>query len=120
MQTPASTIPFWPRSMRVLPSKNTTPLRLNPDIASNMSSMHNEILDAHDRITKQFLELEGEWGKLLKHATNLAGKISPVASKVTTLGGEIDGLKNLSKSLTSAESALELSVAGGSESSEEE
>ena len=56
----------------------------------------------------------------MKHATNLAGKVSPVASKVTTLGGEIDGLKNLSKSLTSAESPLELLPASESESSEEE
>ena len=34
-------------------------------IASHMSSMHNEILDAHDRITKEFIELEGEWAKLM-------------------------------------------------------
>lgn len=89
-------------------------------IASNMSSMHNEILDAHDRITKEFIELEGEWGKLMKHATNLAGKVSPVASKVTTLGGEIDGLKNLSKSLTSVESTAELPAPSEGDSSEEE
>ena len=56
----------------------------------------------------------------MKHATNLAGKVSPVASKVTTLGGEIDGLKNLSKSLTAAESAAELPAPSEGDSSEEE
>jgi len=75
-------------------------------IATNMSSMHNEILDAHERINKQFTELETNWGKLQNHAKNLSANISPVASKVTTLGGEISGLRQLSKSLSSAEAGI--------------
>jgi hypothetical protein len=59
-----------------------------------MSSMHNEILDAHERIIKEFIELESSWGTLQKHADNLSGKISPVASKVAALGGELEGLDN--------------------------
>ena len=72
-------------------------------IATNMSAMHNEILDSHERITKEFAELETNWRILQNHAKNLSGNISPVASKVATLGGEISGLRQLSKSLSSTE-----------------
>ena len=89
-------------------------------IASNMSSMHNEILDAHERIAKDFTDLEVEWGKLKKHATNLSGKVSPVASKFAALSGEIGGLRRLSKSLTSAQPSTELLDSNKIETSEEE
>lgn len=69
-------------------------------IASNMSSMHTEILAAHERIAKEFSELETEWGKLSNHAKNLTGKVSPVAAKVSALSGEVSGLRTLSSSLT--------------------
>jgi len=36
--SPASTIPFWPRSQRVLFAKYTTPLRLNPSGVENVIS----------------------------------------------------------------------------------
>ena len=89
-------------------------------IATNMSSMHNEILDAHERIAKDFTDLEVEWGKLKKHATNLSGKVSPVASKFAALSGEIGGLRQLSKSLTSAQPSTELLDSNKIETSEEE
>jgi DNA recombination protein RmuC len=76
-------------------------------IATNTSSMHNEILDAHERIVKEFIELESSWGTLQKHANNLSGKISPVASKVAALGGEIGGLRQLSKSLSSTQTTTD-------------
>jgi DNA recombination protein RmuC len=74
-------------------------------IASSMSSMHAEILAAHERITKEFSELETEWGKLSNHAKNLTGKVAPVAAKVSTLSGEISGLRRLASSLTATEGA---------------
>jgi len=72
-------------------------------IASNMSSMHTEILAAHERITKEFNEFETEWGKLSNHAKNLTAKVAPVAAKVSTLSGEISGLRSLASSLTATE-----------------
>lgn len=72
-------------------------------IASNMSSMHTEILAAHERITKEFNEFETEWGKLSSHAKNLTAKVAPVAAKVSTLSGEISGLRSLASSLTATE-----------------
>ena len=78
-------------------------------IATNMSAMHNEILDSHERITKEFAELENNWGILQNHAKNLSGKISPVASKFATLSGEISGLKQLSLGLSPTESRALLS-----------
>ena len=72
-------------------------------IASNMSSMHTEILAAHERITKEFNEFETEWGILSSHAKNLSAKVAPVAAKVSTLSGEISGLRSLASSLTATE-----------------
>jgi DNA recombination protein RmuC len=69
-------------------------------LATNMSKMHNEILDAHLRVANEFERLEADWKVLSSHANNLSGKIAPVASKITNLGGEIKSLEQLGRAFS--------------------
>lgn len=69
------------------------------NIASTMDSMHNEILDAHQRILNEFNALESQWQTLFKHANNLTNNVGPVQTRLASLGNEISGLDRLSKQL---------------------
>ena len=89
------------------------------NIASTMSSMHNEILDAHKRILNQFKEAEAVWQTLYRHANNLTAKVGSVQTSLTTLGAEIGNLERLSKSLPSADDEGGLLEEGGEEESSE-
>ena len=73
-------------------------------MAQNMSNMHNEILDAHLRVQKNYEDFEDKWKKLTKHLTNAMKQHK-----------ETEGAMNLMDTEISALSALDKSIGQGSE-----
>ena len=68
-------------------------------MAQNMSSMHNEILDAHLRIKKSFDEFEEEYKKLSNHLKNAVSKRDEVTALKEKLSLEITGLSSIDNSI---------------------
>ena len=68
-------------------------------MAQNMTSLHNEILDAHLRIKKSFGEFDDEYKKLSNHLKNAIGKRDEVTALKEKLSSEIDGLSSIDKSI---------------------
>lgn len=68
-------------------------------MAQNMTSLHNEILDAHLRIKKSFGEFDGEYQKLSNHLKNAVSKRDEVTGLKEKLSSEIDGLSSIDKSI---------------------
>jgi len=68
-------------------------------MAQNMTSLHNEILDAHLRIKKSFGEFDEEYLKLSNHLKNAVGKRDEVTGLKEKLSSEIDGLSSIDKSI---------------------
>ena len=73
-------------------------------MAQNMSNMHNEILDAHLRVQKNYEDFEDKWKKLTKHLTNAMKQHK-----------ETEGAMNLMDTEISALSALDKTIGQGSE-----
>jgi len=68
-------------------------------MAQNMTSLHNEILDAHLRIKKSFGEFDEEYLKLSNHLKNAVGKRDEVTGLKEKLSSEIDGLSSIDKTI---------------------
>ena len=69
-------------------------------MAQNMTSLHNEILDAHLRIKKSFGEFDDEYKKLSDHLRKAVNKRDEVSALKEALGSEIDGLSLIDKSIS--------------------
>jgi len=68
-------------------------------MAQNMTSLHNEILDAHLRIKKSFGEFDEEYKKLSDHLRKAVNKRDEVSALKEKLSSEIDGLSSIDKSI---------------------
>ena len=68
-------------------------------MAQNMTSLHNEILDAHLRVKKSFGDFDEEYKKLSNHLKNAVGKRDEVTALKEKLNSEIDGLSSIDKSI---------------------
>ena len=68
-------------------------------MAQNMTSLHNEILDAHLRVKKSFGDFDEEYKKLSNHLKNAVGKRDEVTALKEKLSSEIDGLSSIDKSI---------------------
>ena len=68
-------------------------------MAQNMTSLHNEILDAHLRIKKTFDEFDDEYKKLSNHLKNAVGKRDEVTALKEKLSSEIEHLSSIDKSI---------------------
>ena len=68
-------------------------------MAQNMTSLHNEILDAHLRIKKSFGEFDDEYKKLSDHLRKAVNKRDEVTALKEKLSSEIDGLSSIDKSI---------------------
>ena len=68
-------------------------------MAQNMTSLHNEILDAHLRIKKTFDEFDDEYKKLSNHLKNAVGKRDEVTALKEKLSSEIGHLSSIDKSI---------------------
>lgn len=68
-------------------------------MAQNMTSLHNEILDAHLRIKKTFDEFDDGYKKLSNHLKNAVGKRDEVTALKEKLSSEIEHLSSIDKSI---------------------
>jgi len=68
-------------------------------MAQNMSSRHNEILNAHMRIQKVYNDFEQAYTTLSDHIKNASNKNVEVAAKISEMNAEINSLSTLDKTL---------------------
>ena len=68
-------------------------------MAQNMSNMHNEILDAHLRVQKNYEDFEDKWKKLTKHLTNAMKQHKETEGAMNLMDTEISALSALGKSI---------------------
>ena len=68
-------------------------------MAQNMSSLHNEILDAHLRIQNSYNALDKEYKTLSNHVTNVSNKRDEVTILKEKLSSEITSFTSITKSM---------------------
>jgi DNA anti-recombination protein RmuC len=68
-------------------------------MAQNMSNMHNEILDAHLRVQKNYEDFEDKWKILTKHLTNALKQQKETQGAINLMDTEISALSALDKSI---------------------
>jgi DNA anti-recombination protein RmuC len=73
-------------------------------MAQNMSSLHNEILDAHLRIKNSFDAFDNEFKTLSNHLTNASNKRDEVSVLKEKLSSEIVGFSSITKSIADSSS----------------
>jgi DNA recombination protein RmuC len=68
-------------------------------MAQNMSNMHNEILDSHLRVQKNYENFEKRWKILTKHLTNALTQHKEVQGAINLMNTEISALSALDKNI---------------------